>query len=70
MDPSEFVGRFIQYTGKEKVKIDNIKIASGYPEHFSTYYEIYYIENGVEKWYVNLPERDFNEKNEIFSVES
>jgi hypothetical protein len=43
MDPSEFVGRFIQYTGKEKVKIDNIKIASGYPEHFSTYYEIYYI---------------------------
>lgn len=68
MTPYDFIGKFIQYTGKEKVKITDIKVATGYPEFFQTYYEIYYIENDIQKRYVNLPEEDFNDKNPIFCI--
>jgi len=69
MAPIDYIGKYIEYSGKIKVKISNIKFANGYPEHFPfpPYYEIYYLENGIETRYINLPEDDFNENNSIFS---
>jgi len=69
MPPHDYIGKYIEYPGQKKVKISNIKFASGYPEHFPfpSYYEIYYFENGIEIRYINLSEDEFNEKNSIFS---
>jgi len=67
MLPNDYVDRWIQYPKMKKVKITKINIACGYPEFFPTYYEVYYIDNDIEKHYVNLPESDFNESNPIFT---
>lgn len=66
MTPVDYIGKHIEYPGKKRVKISTIVQASGYPEHFPLYYEIYYMEHGIEIWYINLPEDDFSDSNSIF----
>jgi hypothetical protein len=65
--PEDFVGKRIKYGNNQEGIISDIKAAVGYPEHFEPYYQVYvYDSNGNHKWYVNLPESQFYDRNPIF----
>lgn len=69
--PYSFIGKKLTYKSKyyqriefKNMLITDIRVATGYPEHFDTYYSLYTTnENGKEKWLINLQEQDFENDN-------